>query len=171
MLCYVILLYNVFISIHYIYIYISMCMLTLFAAVVSALWGMSSAGGPWCACRVCGGGVIVVSPGSWVLGSDRRDPSIHVPHPNRKPGAEHRNEWRRREREREKPHEHTGNVRRTWVRLWSAMWISGLPVLALLCSQQALSSDKTRQIDSSVLVFTSFLAWQALAPNTTRLTA
>lgn len=79
-----------------------MCMLTLFAAVVSALWGMSSAGGPWRACWVCGSGVIMVSPGSWVLVSDRRNPSIHVPHPNRKPGAEHRNEWSRREREGEK---------------------------------------------------------------------
>lgn len=147
----------------------SMCMLTLFTAVVSALWGMSSAGGPWRACRVRGGGVIVVSPGSWVLGSDRRDPSIHVPHPNRKPGAEHRNEWRRKERE--KPHEHAGNVRGTWARLWSAVWISGLPVLALLCSRQALRLRQTRQIDSSMLIFTSILAWQALAPNTTSLTA
>lgn len=79
------------------------------------------------------------------LGSGvRQKGSIHPRSPSKPQTRSRAQEWmaKEREREREKPHEHTGNVRGTWVRLWSAVWISGLPVLALLCSRQALSSDK-----------------------------
>lgn len=83
-----------------------LCRLTLFTAVVTALWSVPPAGGPWCAGWVCGGGVIVVSPGSWVLRFEKRESergihpsiraSIHIPRPNRKPGAERAGRGRRR---------------------------------------------------------------------------
>lgn len=48
--------------------------------------------------------------------------------------------------------------------LWSACFNS--PLLST-----STELRQTRQIDSSMLIFTSILAWQALAPNTTSLTA
>lgn len=63
--------------------------LTLLTAVVAALWSVSPTGGPRCAGWVCGGGVIVVSPGSWVLRFEKSQSehgiqpfvraSIHIP--------------------------------------------------------------------------------------------
>lgn len=98
-----------------------LCRPTRFAAVVAALWSVPPTGGPRCAGRVCGGGVIVVSPGSWVLRFEEREkasvgsihpvvhPSIHIPRPNRKPGAQKKErggeeERHRKERERERPY-------------------------------------------------------------------
>lgn len=114
-----------------------LCWLTLFTAVVTALWSVSPAGGPRCAGWVCGSGVIMVSPGSWVLRFEKRESergihssiraSIHIPpskpqtrsRESRKgeKGEEGKVE-RERHRKRGRPYDHAGNVRVTSVRVY-----------------------------------------------------
>ncbi len=85
----------------------------------------------------------MVSPGSWVLRFEKRESergihpsiraSIHIPRPNRKPGAEREREReqeegegeegkvereRNRKGERERPYEYAGIVRVTSVRVY-----------------------------------------------------
>lgn len=121
--------------------------LTLFTTVVTALWSVSPAWGPRCAGWVCGSGVIVVSPGSWVLrfkkGESERGihPSIRTciqPHSQSKPqtGNRERRErsCRRHRRNRKSPHEYAGNMRVTTVRIYRH---SESPVDILLARQEA----------------------------------
>lgn len=103
-----------------------LCWLTLFAAVVTALWSVSPAGGPRCAGWVCGGGVIVVSPGSWILEVRRErkwawDPSVHPSTiPSSKPQTRSRASTKGSRGKLEKERETiwvSGNVRVTSIRV------------------------------------------------------
>ena len=119
--------------------------LTLFATVVTALWSVSPARGPRCAGRVCGSGVIVVSPGSWVLRLEKGEsergirPSVHpTAFPIQAADQEQRERRKRscrsHSRNSKSSYEHAGNMRVTTERIHR---LSESPVDILLARQKA----------------------------------
>lgn len=105
------------------------------------------------------------------LGSGvRQKGSIHPRSPSKPQTRSRAQEWMEQEKERKTTWTHwkcerdMSEALECCADLWSACFSS--PLLST-----STELRQTCQIDSSVLVFTSILAWQALAANTTGLTA